>query len=170
MQRQIDGRPPGSVTYRWDQSGIPQKGWVCIDVIDVGADGPIEDTDYESCEMCSNEKIRYVHIMEHPNYPRPLRVGCVCSGKMSGDYQGARQREVKLSNRAKRRVKWLQRTWRLSGKGNEFLNVQGKNLGVRQKGSRWTFWANGQFSTKSYSSSDEAKLALFVFVWPKPTL
>lgn len=25
-----------------------------------------EEIEYEQCEMCGNEKIRYVHIMKHP--------------------------------------------------------------------------------------------------------
>src|SRR5947208_2472855 len=30
------------------------------------------------CEMCEAHPIRYVHTMEHPDYPDTLDVGCVC--------------------------------------------------------------------------------------------
>lgn len=53
---------------RWDQPGVPHKGWHCVDVVDLRADGESADeTDYATCQMCGNEKIRYVHIMEHPD-------------------------------------------------------------------------------------------------------
>ncbi len=53
---------------RWDQPGVPHKGWRCVDVVDLRANGePADDTDYATCQMCGNEKIRYVHIMDHPD-------------------------------------------------------------------------------------------------------
>ena len=55
---------------RWDQPGVPHKGWQCVDVVDLRADGgPADETDYATCQMCGNEKIRYVHVMAHPDLP-----------------------------------------------------------------------------------------------------
>lgn len=52
---------------RWSSAGIPHKGWTCVDVIDLRANGEQpEDTDYATCQMCGNEKIRFVHVMQHP--------------------------------------------------------------------------------------------------------
>ena len=74
---------------RWDQPGVPHKGWHCVDVVDLRADGESADeTDYATCQMCGNEKIRYVHIMEHPDLDENFEVGCVCAEKMSDDYEG----------------------------------------------------------------------------------
>ena len=74
---------------RWDQPGVPHKGWRCVDVVDLRADGESADeTDYATCQMCGNEKIRYVHIMEHPDLDENFEVGCVCAEKMSDDYEG----------------------------------------------------------------------------------
>ena len=74
---------------RWDQPGVPHKGWHCVDVVDLRADGESADeTDYATCQMCCNEKIRYVHIMEHPDLDENFEVGCVCAEKMSDDYEG----------------------------------------------------------------------------------
>ena len=71
---------------RWDNMGIPHKGWSCIDVIDLRGDGAGSDeTSYETCQMCGHEKIRYVHVMEHCDLEDSLRVGCVCAEKMSDD-------------------------------------------------------------------------------------
>lgn len=100
---------------RWDQPGVPHKGWHCVDVVDLRADGePADETDYATCQMCGNEKIRYVHIMEHPDLDENFEVGCVCAEKMSGDYEGPKRREAKLRNRAVRRTRWLQRKWRVA--------------------------------------------------------
>ena len=71
----------------WNKPGLPHKGWTCVDVIDL-AEG-IDETEsipYEQCEMCGNEKIRYAHVMSHPDYPDEIYVGCVCAEKMTGDY------------------------------------------------------------------------------------
>lgn len=72
---------------RWDNPGIPHKGWMLVECIDLGegvyGDDEIE---YETCEMCHNEKIRYVHILTHPNYPGEIHVGCDCACKMTEDY------------------------------------------------------------------------------------
>lgn len=61
---------------RWDQPGVPHKGWHCVDVVDLRADGePADETDYATCQMSGNEKIRYVHIMEHPDLDENFEVG-----------------------------------------------------------------------------------------------
>ena len=50
----------------WDVKGIPHKGWTLNNVVDVREDNqPKEETVYQTCEMCGNEKIRYVHILSH---------------------------------------------------------------------------------------------------------
>ena len=141
-QRSIDRRLGTSVSgNQWDQPGIPHGGWTCIDVIDLRAGGAsAEETDYATCEMCGNERIRHAHIMEHADLENHMRVGCVCAEKMSDDYAGPRARETRLRNRAARRTRWLQRTWRVSAKGNSFLNIEGRNLGVHlTKTKRWGY-------------------------------
>ena len=50
-----------------------------------------EEIPYEQYEMCGNERIRFVHLMQHPDYPHELRVGCVCAEKMSDDYVNPRK-------------------------------------------------------------------------------
>lgn len=51
------------MTNYWKKSGIPHKGWILKYVIGVRQDGESEDeTDYKTCMMCGNEKIRYVDL------------------------------------------------------------------------------------------------------------
>lgn len=143
----------------WDQSGIPHKNWVCVDVEDLNsATG--------TCEMCGREEIRFVHYMEHPEYHQHLCVGCVCAEKMSDDYVNPRLREQKLKNKISRRSRWLTRKWRISRQGNPFLNIDGKNITVFQynngyKKGKWGYKIDYSFVPKAYNTESEAKIAAF---------
>jgi hypothetical protein len=151
----------------WNQPGIPHKGWQCLDVVDV-RDGEmiaIDDAPYESCEMCGKEQVRFVHVMTHPHYVGPLRVGGVCAGKMEDAYAASR-REKAARSRSARRSRWLSRRWRTSTKGNPFLNVDGRNLVVFRRGRGWSFGVDGKFHRSTFPSEEQAKLALFDHVWP----
>ncbi len=58
---------------KWAEAGVPHKGWTCVGVHDL-------EQERQTCEMCEGQVIRYVHAMEHPEYPGTLSVGCVCAG------------------------------------------------------------------------------------------
>lgn len=110
--------------------------------------------------MCGQEKIRYVHIMEHKGYGK-LNVGCICAEKMSNDYTGPKEREKPLRNRTNRRKKWLTREWKQSQKGNDYLNIRGHNIGTCRKRKGWSFWIDRKFFSNIYKTEEKAKLALF---------
>lgn len=156
------------MSNRWDQPGVPHKGWRCVSVYDVRESGSTPDeTDYATCEMCGREMIRFVHTMEHDQH-EPLGVGCICAGKMSDDYAGAERRETVMKNRAARRSKWLTRQWRCSSKGNSFLNVEGYNIVVfpsKRRAGFWGFKVGSDFGSGEYQSETEAKLAAFDELW-----
>jgi hypothetical protein len=80
----------------WAKKGVPHKGWIDLYVTDH------EDQTF-TCEMCKTALVRYVHTMEHPDYPEQLQVGCVCAENMSDDYVGPKRREDEVRNAAKRR-------------------------------------------------------------------
>ena len=103
-------------TGKWTQVGVPHKGWFNVGIEDVGQA-------HETCEMCEAVEIRFVHLMRHPDYPDDLRVGCICAEHMETDRQAARSRERWKRNEAQRRANWLKRTWRVSQRGNEYLNA-----------------------------------------------
>lgn len=79
---------------RWEREGIPQKGWK-----EIGVEGLRESleygnpVEYKQCEMCGQEKIRYVHILQHPNFSGELRVGCICAEHMTDDYINPQKKE-----------------------------------------------------------------------------
>lgn len=93
----------------WNNPGIPHKDWTCIDVIDLKEDG---NSEYEKCEMCGNENVRFIHVMKHADVPYSLRVGCVCAEKMSDDYVNPRKYESALRNKAKRKAYFNSIPWK----------------------------------------------------------
>ena len=111
---------------RWSEAGVPHRGWECSGV-------EILDEPEHICEMCDVALVRYVHVMQHADYPDPLRVGCQCAAKMEEDYSAARAkaRERSAKRIQRGRSRWLARTgWRRSWKGNSFINADGFNVTV----------------------------------------
>lgn len=156
-----DERRETTATGKWTQPGVPHKGWRCVDIEE------LEEQDH-LCEMCEARLVRFVHVMEHDDYDDVLRVGCVCAGHMEEDLVGARRREAAYRNDRSRRSRWLQRRWRLSAAGNEYLNTNdGFNVVVYRKGAIWgariEHRASGfaRSSRLPYQTSDHAKLAAF---------
>lgn len=153
-----------SVLGKWAQKGVPHLGWTCTQIYDLGERSEI-------CEMCERVEIRYVHVMEHSDYPEPLGCGCVCAGHMEGDLAAARSRDRAMSSRASKRARFLSRKWRVSGKGNDWLVADGYHVVVYQKSNgRWKArltedtdedTSGGPYWTKACATSDQAKLAAF---------
>lgn len=155
-------------TGKWSQPGIPHRGWTCVDVEDLGEPSV-------TCEMCESQEIRYVHHMAHPNYPGQLACGCVCAGRMEEDYVGAQERERVLRNAAGRKRRWLNRAWRVSSKGNPFINADGYNIVVFPAGGAgWGFRITNRATDDSVQSQklllteEAAKLRAFdAMMWMK---
>lgn len=165
----------------WNQPNIPHKGWIFLDVIDA-------ETAEATCEMCGNERIRYVHMMAHADYPERLGVGCVCAEKMSDDYVNPRRRERVLRYAAAKRVRDKQRelddketrrqqifaaVWQESKNGNPYLRINlhhsdSRNIWVRKIHAvivkskftdSWGFAVDGVFSSYKHASVNAAKAA-----------
>lgn len=92
--------------FIWSLPDLPRKGWRCATVLDYGAEN------YQTCEMCGNPRVRYIHRMMHEEHTGQLSVGCVCAEHMENDYVNPRKREGKLRYKAaahSRRKKQLAR-------------------------------------------------------------
>ena len=145
---------------KWSQQGVPHRGWICTGIEDLGSLDAV-------CEMCESQSIRYIHYMEHPNYDGSLGVGCICAGNMEQDYEAAKARERSLKNVAQRRNKWLKRSWRISAKGNPYLNTDGFNIVLFKINGKWSGIIKNrntgeqQKVRRRYSTLEEAKLAAF---------
>lgn len=140
----------------WNKRGIPHKGWFCIEVLDLKEDADsTQEIEYEQCEMCGNEKLRFVHIMKHPEYPDVLNVGRICAEKMSDDYINPNKMENELRKKASRRnnfkrVEWnfniTKNTYSKKYKG-EYITIMksryGNNWGVFfAKQQKWDYKGN----------------------------
>jgi len=144
----------------WDNSSVPKRNWNWENVED---QGPGE---FDTCEMCGNPKVRYIHIMTHPRHDGPVRVGCVCAAAMSDEppekYQ---EREKLLRSKAAAFKRWKTRRWRLSQKGNPTVCVDGNYMTVFKSRGGWGTVIEGEFSRLSYPTEEAAKLSLFEEYW-----
>ena len=103
----------------WKRDDVPHESWHCVGVIDLGSPVGI-------CRMCGYQIIRYVHIMEHPSFPRKIGAGCICAGKMEGNVEAARERENAFKNRQGRMETFLSTKLKKSKNGNEYFKYKGE--------------------------------------------
>ena len=87
--------------------------------------------------MCGGVDVRYVHHMQHRDYPNVLAVGFVCAEHTEEDYAGPRRREEHLKSAARRRASWARLGWKLSRKRNFYLNAEGFNFTIFRNGPRY---------------------------------
>ena len=52
---------------KWSQDGVPHRGWMCLEVYDLEEPSAL-------CAMCETAEVRYVHCMQHGDYPEVLEV------------------------------------------------------------------------------------------------
>ena len=148
----------------WNTPGIPHRGWTLEDVYDVRADGQsVNDAEYETCQMCGNERIRFVHVVSHSDMDHQLSVGCVCSEKMTNDYINPKRLEKELKKKATRRNNWAKKNWRISEKGNYFLKTRGHFLLIYRdkKTGKFRLKIDEDFDRKYYDTLDKAKIEVF---------
>ena len=164
------GRDSHTHRGKWSEAGVPKKGWTCVGIDDL-------EEPSQLCEMCESVEIRYVHIMEHPEFAGSLHVGCVCAEHMEEDYKRPREREKRLKNAAQRRRTWPRRVWRASRQGNIYINTEGFNLTVHPQARGWSVRVvnresgAAQSGRKIYPTQDAAKLAaLNALLWAKEHL
>jgi hypothetical protein len=152
------------MSNRWNIPNIPHKGWTLIEVIDIREDGQTEDeTDYETCMMCNNEKIRYVHILSHPEVNEDFKVGCICAEKLTEDYVTSRELEKKLKQRTTKRTTWLKKNWKETEKGNLSILYQEHRLIIFKdvKTNKFKSKIGETWGKKEYDTIEQAKLAVF---------
>ncbi len=113
---------------RLKEWNAPVSGWVCVDMYDV-----VEDEDDAAlfiCELCQCPKVRYVHVMRHPEYFEDIHVGCICAGIMDGDILAAKERDREMKNRAKRKRNYLKREWQWRANGNRVMRYKKRWLTI----------------------------------------
>ena len=126
--------------------GAPLEGWICNWVYDVAEDQDDESIVFAECELCGCKQVRYVHVMEHPDYFDYVEVGCVCAGVMEGDILAAKDRECLVRNRAKRKSNFPRRKWKTARNGNHYLKYKGETVFINRNG-------NGRYNVRCDESS-----------------
>lgn len=155
----------------WDKPNIPHKGWTEIGMEDLGEEiEPGEEIKYKQCEMCGNERIRYVHILSHPEYPGEIHVGCDCAERMTEDYVNPDKNERNLRNRVNRKRNFMKQVWHINPRtGNYVLRYKGENITIMRSryGSGWgVIYANKsywQYNGRKINDLHTAKLVAFNF-------
>lgn len=148
---------------KWGQRGVPHKGWECVEIEDLGTANAI-------CEMCEAQDIRYAHHMQHTNHLDILVVGCVCAGHMEENPTAAQIRDKGMRSRVAKRKRWLSRRWKVSAKGNDWLEADGYRVIVYAKSAGWGATVSAvddsyvHRSRRVFPNTDQAKLAAFDLV------
>lgn len=152
------------MSNKWNLPNIPHKGWILQDVIDIREDGQtVEETDYETCMMCNNERIRYVHILTHIEVEKEFKVGCVCAEKMTNDYVNPKQLEKKLKQKTSRRINWIKKHWKETESHNLTLIFEGQRLLIftDKKTNKFKCKIGEVWGKKTFDTLDKAKIAVF---------
>lgn len=152
---------------KWSQAGVPHKGWTCVNTDDLGEPA-------QRCGMCESADIRYVHYMKHPDYEEILGVGRVCAEKMGDDYINPAKREKSV----KKRKSWEKRNWKISSKGNPYINAKGYNIVLfLKKNNKWRILISNKetnakkYSEDQYDNEGDARVAAFdLLEWAQENL
>ena len=150
LKAKLDAAP-----NHWEDPNFPKTGWSCTGVTDLGSPVGI-------CEMCGWQIIRYVHHMVHDS-GLSLDCGCVCAGKLEGNIERAKKREAAFKNKEARKFNFKKRTWKKSGRGNEYLKIKNHIVVLFhfRDSDKWKYSIDNQFCKKSYSSRNEVIEAVF---------
>jgi hypothetical protein len=116
----------------WNKPGIPHKGWVCVEMEDLGSP---EFT----CEMCGKEEIRFKHHMFHEIERKHIAVGCVCAGAMQDGYENALEREYEFRKMISRLDTFLNKTW---SEDTPRSGYSDKRLYIKNKGYTLSIYVN----------------------------
>ena len=148
---------------RLKEWGAPLSGWSCVSVYDATEGEDMNS--FEECELCGCAKVRFVHVMSHPDFYENITVGCICAGIMEDDLCAAQKRERKMKNRAKRKKSYLKRKWREVRPSCYFLLYKKKKLMIYRDMCRVV--CDEQILTGHHMRLIDAKLAAFDFVDPE---
>lgn len=143
--------------------GCPKANWTWVRCTDLKEDEGREYDDYEDCEFCGHEQIRFVHEIEHPDWPQIIRVGRICAAHytVTSPHDLAKAEAI-LKNRSIRRQRFPQlKAWKKSSKGNPHIEYLGAHVIVLKNGSGFSLKIGSRFGTKIFGSEREAMLRAF---------
>jgi len=63
----------------------PTSDWTCREILDAKAINPGGKS---RCEFCGT-RLRWIHILQHDEWHRPVEAGCCCAARLCFDYDAA---------------------------------------------------------------------------------
>lgn len=149
--------------------GCPQSNWAWIGCTDLKEDQGLEYDEYEDCEFCGQESIRFVHTLEHPDWRGSIRVGRICAAKYTRtsprDLAAA---EAILKNRSQRRQRFpSHKSWKTSSKGNRYIEYSGIHIVVMKKPGGYRLKIGDRWGDLAFPTEKEAMLRAFDVVTRK---
>ena len=84
-------------------------------------------------------------------------------GKLEGDINKARRREVDFKNKQQRKINFKKKQWKRSARGHEYLKIKNHLVVIfhYKDSGKWNFALDNVFSKKTYNSREECLEAIF---------
>lgn len=139
--------------------------WRVADVID-SAESNLQKADYPSCEQCSRERIRLVHIIENKATGETKRVGSECSRLLTSDSVMTAHLERLARNAAASKARFLKSArWETLAGGNVCGTYKRHEIFLRRL-SEDTFDVSidGSYRIKECAGLHAAKLAAYGWI------
>ncbi len=143
--------------------GCPKANWTWLDCIDLKEDQGLEFDEYEDCEFCGQEKIRYVHELKHTDWPHVIRVGRICAARYTTVSPAELEKhEAILKNRSQRRQRFpMLKSWKMSTKGNHHIDYLDHHILVVKKSNGFGIKIDNKWGTITFSSERDAMLKAY---------
>ncbi len=146
----------------------PKTGWRWLRATDLQCDEGRTQGDYDTCEFCGKEQIRFVHVLAHHDWKDTIAVGRICANDLAGD-PAIDATERKLRNLAQRRAAFTKlKGWQTSAKGNLWIEYQGHHIVVmRLPSGRCRLRIDGEFGKLTFANKERAQRRAFDVVQRK---
>lgn len=128
--------------------------------------------------MCDHAQLRFLHLMTNDEVPEVLELGLQCAELLEQDWYRPAKRERRYEDDLRVVKDWPSKKWKLSSRGNPYVNVREFNITIWDKGGagfgvtiklqnkfNGSFEINGK---KLYRTLEEAKAgALEAFLYAR---
>lgn len=143
--------------------GCPKANWTWLDCIDLKEDEGREFDEYEDCEFCGQEKIRFVHELKHSDWPSVIRVGRICAARYTSTSSAElAKHEAILKNRSQRRQNFPRlKSWKTSSKGNRHIDYLDHRILIVTRQGGYGLKIDDRWGKLTFPSEREAMLRAF---------
>ncbi len=150
---------------RLRELNAPLENWRCVGVVDG------ETADF-ICELCDCCKVRFIHVMVHPDYDGEIQVGCICAGIMEGNLVAAKARDDEARRKSQRRSNFRKKKWNENSKNEWSVKYKQRSVLIERDAflgrdfykisidtDQYQWWDNRRIETL-----EDAKLCVFELI------